>query len=128
MTDFWKSDTYKIVEKMKATGNQPGLITLWKNMVAHWAERANDRDAAAIKAFLPLWEIREYYTASELAPIFPALAVALGIRVRLLPAKAAARLANELKWARLPYFEKDGVEYFVVEQVGRAKEFADAHR
>lgn len=123
MNAFWKSDTYRIVEKMKATGNQPGLIQLWKNMVAYWAEHNSGPDAQAIKDFLPLWQVRPYYTAAEMAPIFPMLAIALGLRERPEAQKSPARLANELKMARLPHFVRDGVTYFVVEQFGRTKEF-----
>jgi len=126
MIDFWKSDTYRIVKKMKATGNQPGVIALWKNMVAEWAEKSSGPDAEAVKAFLPLWQIRPYYSAAELAPIFPVLAVALGLRERPAPAKGAALLANELRMAGLPHFRRDGTLYFVVEQCHRVKEFENA--
>lgn len=122
------TDTYRIVRKMIESGNQPGVIELWKNMVAHWALRNIGPDAEAVKAFLPLWQTRPYYSAAELAPIFPVLALALGLRDTPAPAKPPARLANELRMAGLPHFMKDGVLYFVVEQTHRAEEFAnDAH-
>ena len=126
MTPFWQSDTYRIVKKMRATGNQPGLISLWKNMVAEWAEKSSGPDAEAVKAFLPLWQIRPYYTAAELAPIFPVLAVALGLRERPAPAKGAALLANELRMAKLPHFRRDGTLYFIVERCHLSKEFENA--
>lgn len=126
MKNFWQSDTAMIVRKMRVSGNQAGVIALWKNMVAHWAQNASVPDAEAVKAFLPLWQVRPCYTAAELAPIFPVLAVALGLRERPLPQKSAKRLENELKFARLPHFERDGKIFFVVEQCHKAEEFANA--
>ncbi len=117
-------ETYRIVRAMRATGNKPGLIERWKNSVAQWAMENSGPDAEAVKAFLPLWQNRPYYTAAELAPIFPMLALALGLRDRPGPSKSPARLANELKMAGLPHFLRDGVLYFVVEQTHRAEEFA----
>lgn len=119
------TDTYRIAEKMKATGNQPGVVTLWKNMVEHWATHASGPDAEAVKAWLPAWQVRPYYTAAELAPIFPVLAVALGLRDRPALEKSPTRLENELRATRLPYFMRDGKTYFVVEQCHRAREFAN---
>jgi hypothetical protein len=134
---FWDSDTYQIVKMMKATGNAPGLIDRWKDMVAGWAALHDGPDAEAIKAWLPNWQVRPFYTAAELAPIFPALAVTLGLCIRPRPIKSAARLANELKFAGLHYIVIDGQEYFVVEQVHRwlkkpptrqeLREFFNAH-
>jgi hypothetical protein len=126
MNPFWKSDTAVIVKIMKATGNAPGLIDRWKDMVSAWAMVNPGPDADAVKTWLPAWQVRPYYTAAELAPIFPMLAVALGLRSRPLPAKGAALLSNELRMAGLPHFERDGEIYFVVEQCHRAKEFANA--
>lgn len=120
----WNTPTYQVVNKMLRNGNRPGIVVLWKNMVAAWADKATGPDAAAVKAFLPLWEIRPFYTAAELAPIFPLLEAALGAVDRPGKPKAPARLANELKFHGLPYFERDGIEYFVVEQTHRAEEFA----
>lgn len=119
MTDFYKTETYLVVQKMKATGNQPGVVALWKNMMAHWAQKANGPDAEAARAWLPLWAERKFYTAAELAPIMPVLATALGITARPSPVKNANRLANELVFARLPFHQIDGVKYFAVEQTHR---------
>jgi hypothetical protein len=131
MNDFWKSDTAAIVNKMKASGNQPGIIALWKNSVERWAMRSTGPDAEAVKAWLPAWQVRPCYTAAELAPIFPVLSIALGLRFAPPPAKGAARLANELRMAGLPHFQHDGEIYFVVEQCHRAaeieEEFRNAH-
>ena len=123
----WNTPTYRVVRKMIESGNQPGVVVMWKNMVAAWAEKASGPDAEAVKAFLPLWQIRSYYTAAELAPIFPMLETALGVSERPGRMKAPERLANELKFAGLPHFYKNGIEYFVVEQTHRAKEFENAH-
>lgn len=119
------TDVYRIAEKMKATGNQPGVVTLWKNMVEHWATHTSGPDAEAVKAWLPAWQVRPYYTAAELAPIFPVLAVALGLRDEPLPQRTPRLLENELRATRLPYFVRDGEIYFVVEQCHRAEEFAN---
>ncbi|MBA3831638.1 MAG: hypothetical protein H0X34_07055 [Chthoniobacterales bacterium] len=124
----WNTPTYQVVNKMRLNGNQPGIVAQWKAMVEAWAEKAIGPDAAAVKAFLPLWQVRPFYTARELAPIFPMLEAALGAVDRPGKPKSPARLANELKFAKLPYFTRDGVEYFVVEQTHRAEEFENAHR
>lgn len=124
----WNTPTYRVVRKMIESGNQPGVVTMWKNMVIAWIEKATGPDAAAVKAFLPLWEIRPYYTAAELAPIFPLLEVALGVSKKPGRQKAPERLANELKFCGLPSFYRNGIEFFVVEQTHKAKEFADAQR
>ena len=124
----WNTPTYQVVAKMLRNGNQPGVVVLWKNMVAAWAEKATGPDAVTVKAFLPLWQIRPFYTAAELAPIFPMLEVALGATSRPGKPKTPARLAKELKFYGLPSFLANGVEFFVVEQTHKAKEFADAHR
>lgn len=124
----WNTPTYRVVAKMLRNGNQPGIVTQWKRMVEAWADKATGPDVAAVKAFLPLWQVRPFYTAAELAPIFPLLEAALGAVDRPGKPKSPARLANELKFAKLPFFVRDGVEYFVVEQTHKAEEFADAHR
>lgn len=122
MTDFWQSDTYKIVEMMKATGNAPGLIERWKNMVEGWVQCNAGPDVEAAKAWLPMWQVRPFYTAAELAPLFPVLAVTLGLRKKPGPIKSANRLENELIFARLPalgtYYLHDmrAAKYFIVER------------
>lgn len=124
---FWKSDTYRLVQWMKARGNQVGLVALWTADMEEWSRNNPGPDAEAVKAWLPFWQARPYYTAAELAPIFPVLAVVLGFRDRPEPQKGAARLANELRMAGLPHFVRDGQIYFVVEQCHRAEEFENAH-
>ena len=123
MTDFWQSETYRIVQAMKATGNQPGIVGLWKVTIELWANEAPlDADRAAVLAWLPHWQVRPFYTAAELAPIFPPLAIMLGISTRLTPIKGANRLANELIFAGLPilgtYYTHTTVpqRFFIVER------------
>lgn len=116
---FWKKETAHIVQAMKATGNRPGIIAEWKEKVAAWAQmNRTDPNAAAVNAWLPLWQPRPLYTAEELAPMWPALAIATGF-TDMWPSvvKSAARLANELDFAGLPHFWIDGQKYYVVEQI-----------
>lgn len=122
---FWRSDTYRIVEAMKAAGNQTGVIEWWKKMVEATVPNMLAADRMAVEAWLPHWQVRPFYTAAELAPLFPALAVALGFRSTLPPQKTPARLANELDLARLPKFERDGVTYYLVEHCHRIGEYRD---
>src|SRR5438309_10784301 len=68
-------ETYHIVNAMRRAGNQ-GVIPRWKDSVARWAEMNSDSaDAAAILAWLPFWHVRPFYTAEELSPMWPALAI-----------------------------------------------------
>ena len=121
---FWDSPTYKIIKLMKATGNRSGVIRAWKESVERWAmTNPGDIHAAAALAWLPMWETRPYYTAAELAPIWPVLSVALGVTERPLPYKSSARLEHEMEYGGLPNFTRDGKRYFVVEQLHRAEEF-----
>jgi hypothetical protein len=76
-----------------------------------------DPNAAAVNAWLPLWQPRPFYTADELAPMWPALAIATGVADRW-PAvlKSARRLGFELDFHELPrlaYYP----EYFIVERI-----------
>lgn len=118
--DFWESDTYQIVKAMKASGNQPGIIQCWKNDMEQWARSNVGPDADAIKAWLPHWQIRPFYTAAELVPMWSVLAIALRLRERLPPVgKSSNRLENELIFAGLPYIGFGGRKYFIVEQIHR---------
>lgn len=119
MKDFWKGETYAIVKAMKAMGNLPGVIANWKSRVAQWADvNPTNPDAAAVRAWLPHWHERPFYTADELAPIWPALAIAIGFTDRW-PAvlKSPRRLEHELDFAGLPHFWMDGKKYYVVERL-----------
>lgn len=126
MTDFWKSDTARIVKAMKAGGNQSGLIALWKAFVEAWANTNAGPDAEAAKAWLPAWQTRALYTADELAPIFPALAVAFKFSERMTPQKSPARLRNELIFAGLPHRVIGGKLYFAVERLHFWRDTVDA--
>ncbi len=101
MTDFYRSDTYLIVKAMKATGNQTGIVEQWRRAADMWAQANVGPDAEALRAWLPLWSVRPFYSVGELAPLFPALAMLLGARERPGPVKSANRLANELTFAGL---------------------------
>jgi len=101
--DFWLSDTFQVIKLMKATGNRPGIILRWKALVQTWAlDNAGTAEAKAINAWLPYWQVRPFYTAAELAPIFPALAVTFGIAKRPTPQRSPSRLENELHMGGLP--------------------------
>lgn len=138
MSSFWESETYQIVKAMKRSGNRPGLIEEWKDAVERWAllpENANSADAAAVRAWLPTWQPRPFYTATELAPLWPALAIAIGYTTRMSAPKSPMRLANELDFAGLPRAIIDNVRssYFIVERIHHwnrpitHKEFLDAY-
>jgi len=118
MSAMHKTTTYRIVQAMKATGNQPGIVAQWKAQIEQWAaNEVNNPDAVAVRAWLPLWQVRNHYSARELAPIWPVLAIVLGLTTQMEHIKSPARLENELNFARLPYFEKDGEKYYYVEQI-----------
>jgi hypothetical protein len=120
VTDFWKSDTAAIVKAMKATGNRPGVVHQWAQKVFWWARENRGPEADAVLAWFPHWRIRPFYTAAELTPLWPMLAIAIGHTTRIPPVgKGTMRLANELKFAGLPYIMIDGREYFIVEQIHR---------
>jgi len=113
-----KTSTYRIVQAMKATGNRPGIIAQWKAQIEQWvANNPNAPEAAALRAWLPMWQVRNHYSARELVPIWPVLAVVLGLATRLEHLKSTKRLEHELDFARLPHFEKDGEKYYYVEQI-----------
>jgi hypothetical protein len=112
------SETRHIIQAMKATGNRPGVIDQWKRNVATWAQlNCTDPNAAAVNSWLPLWQPRPFYTASELAPMWPALAIATGYTDRW-PAvvKSARRLEHELDFYGLPRLH-GRAEYFICERI-----------
>lgn len=125
---LYTNATYRLVQDMKATGNRPGIIAQWKEQIHLWAHSdwCVGPDTEALQAFLPLWQARPFYTAKELAPIFPALALWKGFAERLTAVKSPKRLANELRFYGLPAFqvclgEYKGPEslttYFCVERI-----------
>lgn len=108
MSTFWESETYAIIKAMKRSGNRPGVIAEWKDAVERWAglpENLSNKDAAAVRAWLPAWQPRPFYTATELAPMWPALAIAVGATMRLTHPKSAMRLEHELDFGGLPRVE-----------------------
>jgi hypothetical protein len=114
---FWKGETAAIVRAMKATGNRPGIVAEWKAKVAQWAQmNRTDPNAAAVNAWLPMWQPRPFYTAEELAPMWPALAIAVGHTTHWPNVlKSPKRLEHELDFAGLPYFRTRGRKYYIVE-------------
>lgn len=112
-------ETYHIIQAMKATGNRPGVIQQWKADVAAWAQmNRTDPNAAAVNAWLPLWQPRPFYTAEELAPMWPALAIAVGYTFRW-PAvlKSPRRLEHELDFHGLPRLPEPYRNYFICERL-----------
>jgi hypothetical protein len=112
-------ETYHIIQAMKATGNQTGVIERWKESVASWAQmNRTDPNAAAVNAWLPHWQPRPFYTAEELAPMWPALAIATGFTNRW-PAilKSARRLQFELDFHKLPRLPEPWRDYFICERL-----------
>lgn len=102
---YWQGgETYHIVQAMKATGNRAGVIEQWKQAVAGWAQmHRTDPNAAAVNSWLPLWQPRPFYTAVELAPMWPALSIATGFTNRWPTVlKSARRLEFELDFHGLP--------------------------
>jgi hypothetical protein len=118
--EFWKGETAAIVKAMKAAGNRPGVIAEWREGVRTWAEtNPSNPDAAAVLTWLPHWRVRPFYTADELAPLWPALAIAIGHTPRW-PAvpKSAKRLEFELDYAGLPRLGFPTLQrYFIVERI-----------
>lgn len=116
---LFSHESYHIIKAMKAAGNRPGIIASWKHDVAVWAQmNRTDPNAAAVNAWLPLWQPRPIYTAEELAPMWPALAIATGFTNRW-PAvlKSPKRLEHELLYLNLPYVDLPAGRYFIVERV-----------
>lgn len=112
-------ETYHIIRAMKAAGNQRGIITRWKEDVAVWAQlHRTDPNAAAVLAWLPLWQVRPFYTADELAPIWPAIAIITAFRTTWPSVlKSAKRLEHELDFYLLPRLPEPYFHYFVCERL-----------
>lgn len=113
------AETRHIIRMMKATGNRPGVIAQWKGLVGEWAAKDyGNPDAASVRSWLPHWQPRPFYTADELAPLWPALAIATGFTNRW-PAvpKSARRLEFELDFCGLPHFRMHGQKYYVAERL-----------
>lgn len=116
---FWKGETWAIVNAMRRAGNRAGVIAKWRDQIAAWAENnPKDPNAGAVKSWLPHWQVRPFYTASELAPLWPALAIAVGHSQRWpeVP-KSAGRIEFELDYAGLPRLQGVDARYFIVERI-----------
>lgn len=101
-TAFYQTDVYRIIQAMKATGNKPGMVRQWRELMQIWALDHPGADGDAMRAWIPYWRVRAVYTTDELAPIFPVLAVVFGFAQRAAPAMSANRLANLLEFGGLP--------------------------
>lgn len=115
---FWQGETYAIAKMIKAAGNQPGIVQRWVERVAEWADlMMTPTDAAAVRAWLPFWQNRPFYTPEELAPIWPALAIMAGKTTRF-PAvlKSPMRLRFEMDYAGIESFERFGKRFYIVER------------
>lgn len=117
MTAYWKGgETYHVVNAMVRAGNQ-GIIAQWKEALAVWAQmnRTNPH-AEAVNAWLPFWQPRPFYTADELAPLWPALGIVTGFTDKWPSViKSARRLENELDFHGLPRLPAPWRDYFIVE-------------
>jgi hypothetical protein len=103
---------------MVRAGNQ-GIIAQWKEALAVWAQmnRTNPH-AEAVNAWLPFWQPRPFYTADELAPLWPALGIVTGFTDKWPSViKSARRLENELDFHGLPRLPAPWRDYFIVERI-----------
>lgn len=107
------SPEYRIVSLILQRGNQPGLIAEWFAGMAAWADANTGKDAGALRVWLKLAKPRPFYTANELAPMIPALMLALGLSDRLLPRAVPNRLHNVLQFYGLPLVKNvNGTTHF----------------
>jgi hypothetical protein len=125
--EFWKGETWAIVKAMRATGNRPGVIAGWKADIASWAKNnPRDPNAAAALSWLPHWQVRVAYTPDELAPLWPALAIAVGHATHWpkVP-KSTKRIEFELDYAGLPFRLVLGKKYYIVERIHHWEKVSD---
>lgn len=108
------SANYAVVRRMLETGNQPGIISQWFAGMRKWAEANQTPDAKALRLWLDMVKARPFYTAEELAGLWPALKLTLGFNDYLAPRPSANRLQNELMFHRLPLLRNNntGQNYF----------------
>lgn len=117
-----KNETTHIVNAMRRASPNAPIIQQWKAAVEQWAMREK---AVDVLAWLPCWRVRPFYTADELAPIWPALAIATAYTVHWPNVlKSARRLEFELDFARLPRLVSHQ-NFFIVE---RFKYWTDPRR
>lgn len=128
---YWSSPVFAVIKGMKACGNQPGMVAQWIATAARWSnEHSALPEAKSIQAMLPYWRARPFYTAAELAPMFPALMKVFSIADRA-PEMSGARLAYMLDDGGLPtlrnangtmfFHDAMGVlqKYYIVEHIHR---------
>lgn len=116
--------TKHIVHAMMNTGQrqrEASVIATWKAAVEQWAKlNPGNPDAEAVLSWLPHWQARPFYTADELAPMWPALAIATGFTdqwpVRKSLIKSAVQLEFELDFYGLPRLSYCP-RYFIVERI-----------
>jgi hypothetical protein len=113
-------ETRHIIAMMKATGNRPGIIAQWKEIVADWAQKyRTDPDAAAVNAWLPLWQPgrstppKNWRPCGRRSPSQPASRQLAG----LVGIKSARRLEHELDFCGLPRLGHGYEKYFIVERI-----------
>ena len=102
MSDRERKAVQRIVQTMRRTGNQPGIVRQWIEAALKWADENPGPQAQAIRDWTAHIQVRPFYTATELTPIIPALGVAFEITSTPLPQMSARRLANLLDYYRLP--------------------------
>lgn len=122
---------YEVVNHMtRNTGNGPGMVRVWIDAALKWADENPGPQAQAIRDWTAHWQVRPFYTATELTPLFPALIVAFGILERPPAQMSARRLANYLDYFKLPKLRNAGngthfrhpyryelEEFYIVEQI-----------
>lgn len=127
-TSDLRSLAYRLVKIMRSTGNRSSVVDLWKKKVSEWAENnPKSLDARAVADMLPLWQVRPFYTASELAPLLPSLFVATGLKTNPGPSIGPATTKNILLKAGLPMLGQGAFyahpitgqldQYFIVERI-----------
>lgn len=135
MSDKQIEAVRRIVKQMKRTGNQPGIIQQWIAGANKWADENPGRDGQAIREWVAHWQARPFYTSTELAPLIPALGVAMGITEKPLPQFGTKRLEHMLDFAGLPKLKRKRggylfrhpyrlktEEFYIVEQIHFWKE------
>lgn len=120
----WNSATYRVIKAMRATGNQPGVIRQWVAGLRDWiATQPPTPEVLAIRAWLPLFQVRSVYTAAELAPLLPALASMMGFKELHFP-RSPKRTENRLDFFGLPTLgNSDNGEGFVNPATGRYERY-----
>lgn len=104
----------RLVKMILDRGNKAGIITEWFAGMRRWAESNQSPDAKALGLWLDIVKARPFYTADELAGLWPALKLTLGLNDYLAPKPSGNRLHNELTFLRLPLLrnQNTGMNYF----------------